>query len=304
METTSTACGSPSRTHVGGLEALRASWRDSPLALKAGTVLLLALGLFVICAPLFGSPNHQDIARGLTSDGYPLSFSARYPLGTDILGRNELARLAYGGRVSLFVALLSNFTSLALGIAVGVVAGYYRGRTETLLMRITDVALAFPFVLGAFVLAAVLPAGITRVVVIITVLFWAYPARLIYGEVVRLRGRAFIEAADAAGSRGGATMRRHILPHLFPLLVTYAPLNAAAAIMFESTLSYLGAGINPPTPSWGNMIADGQTALSYSPHLLLEPALFLALTILAFLLIGEGLKSRSTAVQRNSWLAV
>jgi ABC-type dipeptide/oligopeptide/nickel transport system permease subunit len=285
------------------LRILKEMWAG-PLVLRVGAALMFAMVVFVLAAPLFGSATRQDFTHGLTADGFPVGLSSRYPLGTDELGRNMLARVAYGGRVSLLVALVANLTSLSLGALVGVLAGFYRGAAETILMRLTDVALAVPYVLAAFVLAAVLPPGIERVIVIITVLFWAYPARLVYGEVVRLRRRGFIEAAEAAGSRGTATMRKHVLPHILPLILTYAPLNAAAAIMFEATLSYLGAGINPPTPSWGNMISEGQSALSYAPRLFLEPAILLAVAIMAFLLIGEGLKAGNRAVTRSSWLDV
>lgn len=274
-----------------------------PWSLRIGLLLLGILVAVAVAAPVFGSPTHQDFTNGLTSDGFPLG-PGGYPLGTDELGRNMLARLAFGARTSLTVALVSTVTSLVLAVTVGVFAGFYRGALETILMRLTDVALAVPFVLAALVLAAVIPPGLARVIVIITALFWAYPARLIYGEVVRLRRRGFIEASDAAGSTGIGTIRRHVIPHVLPLVVSYMPLNAASAIGFESALSYLGAGINPPTPSWGNMISDGQSTIAYSPHLLVEPSLMLGLAVLTFLLIGEGIKAVDAAVTRTSWLDV
>lgn len=285
------------------MRSLKKMWGWPP-GLRVGVVLLFAMVVFVLAAPLFGSAVRQDFTHGLTADGFPVGLSSRYPLGTDTLGRSMLARLAYGGRMSLLVAMIANVTSMSLGALVGMLAGFYRGPAESFLMRFTDVFLAVPYVLAAFVLAAVFPPGIGRVIVIITVLFWAYPARLVYGEVVRLRRRGFVEAAEAAGSRGTATMRKHVLPHILPLILSYAPLNAAAAIMFEATLSYLGAGINLPAASWGNMISDGQNALSYAPRLFLEPAIMLAVAIMAFLLIGEGLKAGNRAVTRSSWLDV
>ena len=158
-------------------------------------------------------------------------------------------------------------------------------------MRFTDMGLSMPTTLAALVIAALLPGGILRVLVIITALFWAYPARLIYGEVLRLRHRAFVEAAEAAGARSTTVMRRHLLPHLSPLMITYFPLNAVSAVLFEAGISFLGAGVNPPTPSWGNMISDGESAIVYAPHLLIEPAICILLTTMAFVLIGEGLKA-------------
>jgi ABC-type dipeptide/oligopeptide/nickel transport system permease subunit len=277
---------------------------QAPRSLKWGLGILLALALFAIMAPAFGSPVHQDFTHGLSTQGFPIGPSARYPLGTDTLGRNMLARLASGARASMAVAVVSTVSTLTLALVVGVVAGFYRGKTEVALMRLIDVALAFPAVLVALILAALMSAGLLRVLIIITVLFWAYPARIVYSEVLRVRTRGFVEAAEAAGSPGRSTIRRHILPHLTPLVVSYAPLNAAAAILFEATLSYLGAGIDPPAASWGNMISDGQQSMAYAPHILVEPAIFLAFAILGFLLVSEGLKARERAVSRVSWLAV
>jgi peptide/nickel transport system permease protein len=277
--------------------------RPRPLPLTIGVGLLAVLVLSAVAAPLFGKPLAQDITNGLSTTGLPLGVAQHGLLGTDDLGREMLPRLAYGARMSLSVAALANFSSLTVGATVGVIAGYYRGRVEMLLMRITDIALAMPYVLAALVLATVLSSGLVRVIVIITALFWAYPARLVYGEVLRLRRRGFVEAAEAAGARGHTTIRTHIVPHIMPLLLTYAPLNAASAVLFESTLSYLGAGIDPPTPSWGNMIYDGQGTLAYAPHMLLEPAIALAVTVLALLLIARGLKEWSPETRRASWLA-
>ena len=184
--------------------------RKAPYALKWGVGILGALLAFAILAPVFGSPVHQDFIHGLSNNGFPTGISARYPLGTDTLGRSLLARLAYGARASMVVAAVSTISTLTVALAVGVVAGFFRGKTETALMRLADVALAFPAVLVALILAALLPAGLLRVLVIITVLFWAYPARIIYSEVLRIRSRGFVEAAEAAGSPGRSTIRRHV----------------------------------------------------------------------------------------------
>jgi ABC-type dipeptide/oligopeptide/nickel transport system permease subunit len=273
-----------------------------PGTLIAGTVMLGAFAVIAIAAPAFGNPLHQNLIGGLSPTGLPLGLSWAHPLGTDALGRSELARLAFGIRTSMIVAIVSNVTSIALGAAVGMAAGFFRGPVEAVLMRVTDVGLALPYTLAALVIAGLMTAGLTRVIVIITALFWAYPARLVYGEVLRLRHRGFVEASEAMGASGVSIAARHLAPHMFPLLVTYSPLNAASAVVFEATLSYLGAGINPPTASLGNMISDGQSALSYAPHLLLVPAVAILLITMSFLLIGEGLKARNPDLKRVSWL--
>jgi peptide/nickel transport system permease protein len=265
------------------------------------TVLVVLAGL-AIAAPLFGSPAHQDLAHALGPTGLPVGPSARYPLGADLLGRNELIRLIYGIRVSLIVAIVSNATSIVIGAAVGLFAGYFRGPVEQVLMRFTDVGLALPYTLAGLVIATVMSAGMTRVIVIITVLFWSYPARLVYGEVLRLRTRGFVEAGEAMGARGMAIVRRHLAPHVTSMMIAYSPLNAASAVAFEATISFLGAGINPPTASLGNMIYEGETAISYAPLLVIAPGLAIIVLTLAFLLVGTGVKGFNPDLRRLSWL--
>ncbi|HEX9066329.1 MAG TPA: ABC transporter permease [Streptosporangiaceae bacterium] len=276
--------------------------RRWPWPLIAGVAILAACAGLAIAAPLFGNPNHQDLVHGLGPTGLPAGPGGRYPLGADLLGRNELVRLVYGIRVSLTVALISNATSIVIGATVGLLAGYFRGPVEQLLMRFTDIGLALPYTLAGLVIAAVMSAGMTRVIVIITVLFWSYPARLVYGEVLRLRTRGFVEAGEAMGAGGLTIVRRHLAPHVTSMMFAYSPLNAASAVAFEATLSYLSAGINPPTASLGNMISDGQTAISYAPLLVIAPGLAIMVLTLAFLLIGEGVKAFNPDLRRLSWL--
>jgi len=287
---------------AGEALAERRARRRWPWQLVAGVAVLVVFAGLAIAAPLFGSPYHADLVHGLTRTGLPVGPSARYPLGADLVGRNELARLIYGIRVSLIVAIVSNATSIVIGAAVGMVAGYFRGPVEQLLMRFTDIGLALPYTLAGLVIAAVMSAGLTRVIVIITVLFWSYPARLVYGEVLRLRTRGFVEAGEAMGARGMAVVRRHLTPHVTSMMIAYSPLNAASAVAFEATLSYLSAGVNPPTASLGNMISEGQDAISDDPLLVIAPGLAIMGLTLAFLLVGEGIKAFNPDLRRLSWL--
>ncbi len=273
-------------------------------SLLAGIALIGAVSLIALLAPWLGDPYYQDFATGLSPAGLPLGPNHTHPLGTDSLGRDVLARVALAGRVSLSIGILAALLSLALGATVGMMAGFYGGFLEALLMRLTDIGLALPTTLAGLAMTALLPAGLLRPVVIITLLFWAYPARLVYNETLRMRRRGFVEAAVAMGEARYRILLRHILPHLKTLLLTYAPMNAAAAVMMEATLSYLGAGVPLPTPSWGNMIGEGQGALAFAPHLFLAPAAFLLLTTLGFLLIAEGFKQAHSRGIRFSWLAL
>lgn len=278
--------------------------RKAPATLLAGTALLAALAVLALIAPLFGSP-YEIAPDGLSEVGLPLGpGEGGHLLGTDSIGRDMLARVAGGARTSLEIALLANLTSLALGALVGVVAGFLRGRTETALMRVTDVFLAVPTVISGLALASVVGQGVMGIVVVVTAIYWAWTARLVYGETLRLRRRAFVEAAVAQGVGSATIIRRHLLPHLTSLLLVIAALNGAAVVAIGAGLSYLGAGVQPPAPEWGNMVFEGQDAIEYAPHLLLVPLACIVACVLAFVLIGDGLSRRGSVRLRRSWLDI
>ncbi len=273
-------------------------------SLTAGLALLAGLVLFAIVAPLFGSP-YEIAPDGISETGLPHGIGhGGHLLGTDGIGRDMLARVAHGGRRSLEIAFLANLTSLGLGTVVGLVAGFWRGVTEQVLMRVTDVFLSVPTVISGLALASVIGQGVLGVIVVVTALYWAWTARVVYGEVLRLRRRTFVEAAVAQGVRRATIARRHLLPHLSSLLLVIAALNGAAVVAIGAGLSYLGAGVQPPLPEWGNMVFEGQQALDYAPHLVLVPLAPIVLTVLAFVLIGDGLSRRGSVSLRRSWLEV
>ena len=269
-----------------------------------GLTLLGALILFAVIAPVFGPPD-KIYANGISVRGLPLPFgSAHHILGTDSIGRDMLSRLAYGGRTTLEFTFIANITSIGLGAIVGITAGFLRGWTEHLLMRITEVFLSVPTVISGLALASVLGQGVLGIVVVVTALYWAWTARVVYGETLALRKRPFVEAAIAQGVSSSTIMRRHILPHLLSLLLVLAALNAAAVVAIGAGLSYLGAGVQPPTAEWGAMVNDGQNALQYMPHEVVEPLICIILTVLAFVLIGEGIARRGSISLRRSWLDI
>ena len=272
--------------------------------LAVGCLLLGGIVLFALAAPLFGSPYATPL-DGLTESGQSHGvLSHGHLLGTDELGRDMLARSAAGARTSLEIAFLANITSVGLGVLVGMAAAFYRGWIEQLLMRVTDVFLSIPTVISGLALAAVIGTTVIGIVAVVTALYWAWAARIVFGEALALRRRTFVEAAIAAGVPGRTVIRRHILPNLSSLILTLAALNGAAVVSIGSGLSYLGAGIQPPTPEWGNMLASGAGALDYAPHLLLVPLALVVLTVFSFVLIGEALARRGALSLRRSWLDI
>jgi peptide/nickel transport system permease protein len=267
-------------------------------------VLLGALILFALIAPVFGSP-YKIYPDGISNVGLPLGVGAHgHVLGTDQIGRDMLARLAWGARISLEVTFIANLTSIGLGALVGIVAGFLRGWVEHVLMRICEVFLAVPTVISGLALASVLGQGVLGIVIVVTVLYWAWTARIVFGEVLRLRRRPFVEAAVAAGVPSTTIIRRHLVPHLRSLLLVLFALNGAAVVAIGAGLSYLGAGIQPPTPEWGNMLQTGQDSLQFAPHEVLEPLICIVATVLAFVLVGDGVSRRGGVSLRKSWLAI
>lgn len=283
---------------------LRGVWRSTGGAtLIAGLVLLGVLIALSVAAPVFGSPTHM-YANGLTEAGLPLPVgSPGHLLGTDSLGRDMLVRSVYGLRTTLFIAIIANFTSLALGTIVGLIAGYYRGWPEQVLMRIVDIFLSVPTVLSGLAIASVIGSGASGIIVVVTALYWAWTARLVHGETARLRSRGYVDAARLARIPSPVIIFQHILPHMAGLLLNLGALNGAAVIIVGAGLSYLGAGIALPTAELGTMLADSSASMIYAPHTLLVPLVFTVVAVLAFVLIGEGLGRRGTEKERVSWLS-
>lgn len=216
--------------------------------LAIGLAMLSVFILIALAAPLFGNPYATPL-DGLSAAGLPRGIlTSGHLLGTDSLGRDVLARTAAGARTSLEIAFLSNITSVGLGVIVGIVAGFYRGWVEQVLMRITDVFLSIPTVISGLAFISIIGTDVKGIVVAVTALYWAWTARLIFGETLALRQRTFVEAAIAQGVRGRTVMRRHIFPNLTSLILTIAALNGATVVSIGAGLSYLGAGIQPPTP--------------------------------------------------------
>jgi peptide/nickel transport system permease protein len=218
--------------------------------------------------------------------------SAAHWLGTDELGRDILARLLYGGRVSFLVSALVVVFSLAVGTVIGLISGMAGGWLDELLMRAADVLLAFPGILFAIALMAILGPSLHNVVLALISIGWVTYARLARGLTLQLRERDFVLASRSLGASTSRLLFRHILPNLIPSLIVQASFSFAAVILAESALSFLGLGVQPPDPSWGNMLSDGKNHLLDAPHLTIFPGLAIFLTVLSLNLLGDGLRDK------------
>jgi peptide/nickel transport system permease protein len=257
-----------------------------------GLALVVALVLLAVLAPELAPHNPTfQFFQGLTPDGSPLRpGSHSFPLGTDGLGRDELSRLLYGARVSLSVGVLANLLAAGLGIFFGGIAGMSRSWLQSVIMRAVDVVISFPVLLLAIALLSVTHPSVTTITVIIGVSFGAYLSRLVFTQVVSLRERDFVTAARTVGTRTPWILFRHVIPHVVPSVIVYSTLGVATAIQLEAALSYVGIGIQPPNPSWGNMISDGQAYLSSDPWLVILPGVSIMIAMFGFSLLGDGLR--------------
>lgn len=254
----------------------------------AGIAILALLVLSALFAPMLAS--HDPLSQNLDQD--LIAHSREHPLGTDKLGRDILSRTLYGARISLLVGGATVTLSLAIGLAVGSLSGFFGGWVDQLLMRLVDILMAFPGILLAIAFSAVLGPGLDHVVLALCLIGWTGYARLVRGEILALREREFIHAARALGCRPRRIILRHLLPNLLAPLLIQATFGLAAAIVAEGSLSFLGLGVAPPTPSWGSMLNDGRQFLLVAPQLTTYPGLALALTVLALNLVGDALQDR------------
>lgn len=266
----------------------------SKLWLGVGAAVFALFALAALSAPLIAP--HSPLSQNLDQD--LIFYSAAHPLGTDKLGRDILSRTIYGARVSLLVGCATVALSVAIGFALGSLSGYAGGWVDQLIMRLVDILMAFPGILLAIAFTAVLGPGIDHVVLALCLIGWTTYARLVRGEILALREREFVHAARALGCPPRRIVLRHLLPNLLPPLLIQATFGLAAAIVAEGSLSFLGLGVAPPTPSWGSMLNDGRQFLLVAPHLTTYPGLALLLTVLALNLVGDALQDRLDARNR------
>jgi len=256
--------------------------------LVVGAVLLGAFVTVALLAPWL--PFADPSAERLTHDLQPPSLA--HPFGQDKLGRDILSRVAFGSRVSLLVGATVALVSTLLGVAVGTFAGMRGGRTDEIIARLIDIVLAFPGMLLVVGLAAVLGPSLRNTVWVLCLTGWTGYARLVRAEVIAWRGREFVRAAAALGAAPRRILLRHILPQIVSPVLVQATFGMAGVIAAEAGLSFLGLGVQPPTPSWGAMVNEGRSFLLIAPHVAIFPGMALMLLVLALNLIGEGLRDQ------------
>lgn len=255
---------------------------------------LAVISAMVICAVF--APwlmPHDPFAQnfeGLTLSGAPKPPGGNYPLGTDLLGRDLASRLILGTRTSLIIGVVANGIAVVLGATVGITAGYFGGWTGAILMRLTDLIMAFPALLLAIVLAAIFQPSLVIVAFAIAMVNWVQMARVIYTETRSLTEREFIQVQRAIGSGPFRVLARHVLPHLLSSIIVFGTLGISTTVMLEATLSYLGVGVQPPMPSWGNIIFENQTYFASAPWLVFFPSALIVLLALSFNLVGDALR--------------
>jgi peptide/nickel transport system permease protein len=260
-------------------------------ALFGAIVVVLVLAT-ALAAPWLSpfDPIAQDIGHRLKSPGWRDAAGRLHPLGTDHLGRDLLARVIFGAQPALLVASAAVLISGVLGMAAGLLGGYFGGRVDDVLMRLADVQLAFPFILLAIAVIGVLGPSLPTIIVVIGVSSWVVYARVVRGVVLTLREREFVQAARALGGGDARIVMRHILPNAFAPWLVVATLDMARVIVIESALSFLGLGVQPPTPTWGGMLADGRVYITTAWWLATFPGLAILVTVLGIQLFGDGLR--------------
>lgn len=259
------------------------------LSVKAliGFTLVALVVLVALLAPLF-IPAERATQMVMTARLQPPSVD--FPLGTDQLGRDLLARVMLGAQTSLLIAVSAVGISIALGLPLGIISGYFGGRLDNVLMRVIDALLSFPVLLLALTISAVLGPNLQNTIIAIGVAFTPFLARIVRGEALRVVQMPYVEAARAAGTRDGAMIIRHILPNIMPALIVQATISLAFAVLAEAALSFLGLGTQPPMASWGLMIQASRQFLDIAPWTALVPGIALAITILGLNLLGDVLR--------------
>jgi len=252
----------------------------------AGLVMVGIVFAMAILAPLLAphDPRAQDLMHTTAKP------SAAHWFGTDEIGRDQLSRVIYGSRIAIVVGLSSIVLALLLGVLLGSIAGYRGGKADSIVMRTADAFFAFPLLIGAILIILVTGRGVVPVILSIAIFTWAVPARLLRSSILSVRELEYVEAARSLGASSWRIVTRHILPNSLAPVLVYGMVSVGTAIVAETALSFLGAGVSPDIPDWGNMIASGRSYFGYLDFLWIFPSLAVVFTVLGFVLVGDGLR--------------
>jgi ABC-type dipeptide/oligopeptide/nickel transport system permease subunit len=259
--------------------------KRNKLALVGLSIVILLI-LIAMLAPII-SPYDPNIR---IKEDSSLGPSRVHLFGTDLLGRDIFSRVIYGSRISIEVGIIAVGISVIIGLILGALSGYFGNIPDTVIMRIADIFFAFPYILGAIAIMTVLGPGIVNIFIAIGILGWASFARIFRGSILSIKNKEYIEAARALGASNYRIITKHIFPNSFAPIIVYATMNVGTAIIVEAALSFLGIGVQPPTPAWGKMLADSLEYIDTAPWMMLFPGLAILITVLGFVMLGDGLR--------------
>jgi peptide/nickel transport system permease protein len=275
-----------------GKYARSSLYKDAWRRLKKNKLAMLGLGiviLLILVAIFAGLISPYDpIVR--VKEESSLSPSRLHIFGTDLLGRDIFSRVIYGSRISIAVGVVAVGISVAIGLFLGALSGYFGNVSDAVIMRIADIFFAFPYVLGAIAIMTVLGPGIVNIFIAIGILGWASFARLFRSSILSIKNKEYIEAARALGAGNYRIIMKHIFPNAMAPIIVYGTMNVGAAIIVEAALSFLGLGVQPPTPAWGKMLSESLDYIDIAPWMMLFPGLAIVITVLGFVLLGDGLR--------------
>lgn len=282
VESQATALGIRRQTRFGDVRRRFMRHKLAVVGLAMVAVVILTAAAAPLLAP--HDPKRQDLTNTLREP------SAQHWFGTDELGRDQLSRVVYGTRIAVVVGVASILLALVIGVVLGAVSGYLGRGWDAVIMRVADVFFAFPLIIGAIVIILVVGRGTTPVILALGIFSWATVARLLRSSILSVRENEYVEAARSLGAGRWRVVTRHVLPNSMAPVLVYAMVSVATAIVAEASLSYLGAGVPPDVPDWGNMIAAGQKFFGFKDYLWFFPSMAVVFTVLGFIFVGDGLR--------------
>ncbi len=277
---------------LGKKYAKSSLYKDAWRRLRRNKLAMLGLGIVIVLVlvAIFASfiAPYDPIKR--IKEESSLSPSRIHIFGTDLLGRDIFSRVIYGSRISIVVGVVAVGISVTIGLFLGALSGYFGNVPDAFIMRIADIFFAFPYILGAIAIMTVLGPGIVNIFIAIGILGWASFARIFRGSILSIKNKEYIEAARALGASNYRIITKHIFPNAFSPIIVFATMNVGTAIIVEAALSFLGLGVQPPTPAWGKMLSESLNYIDIAPWMMLFPGLAIVVTVLGFVLLGDGLR--------------